>query len=79
MFWGQSSWAGGGNLGKIDQIVKCYYFLANLQNEIKSFDPSFDDPIAEVLPGGFCKIEKSMPLDPANGSTMVVFYFNWER
>ena len=53
-FWGQSSWAGGGNLGKIDHYIKLYYFSANLQNEIKSFDPSIDHPIAEVLPGGFC-------------------------
>ncbi len=38
---------------------KLFYFLANLQNEINSFDPSIDHPIAEVLPGGFylnCKI-----------------------
>jgi len=63
-FWGQSSWVGGGNLGKIDQIVKLFYFSANLQNEIKSFDPSIDHPIAEVLPGGFylnCKIRATGP------------------
>ena len=45
---------GGGNLGKIDHYIKLYYFSANLQNEIKSFDPSIDHPITEVLPGGFC-------------------------
>ncbi len=51
---GQSSWAWGGNLGKIDQYVKQYYFSANLENKIKSFDSSIDHPIAEVQPGGFC-------------------------
>ncbi len=44
---------GGGNMGKIDQIVKFFFFLANLQNEIKSFDAAIDHPIAEVPPEGF--------------------------
>jgi hypothetical protein len=61
-FWGQSSWVGGGNLGKIDQIVKLFYFSANLQNEIKSFDPSIDHPIAEVLLGGFCLNHNFIPV-----------------
>jgi hypothetical protein len=52
-FWGNRVGPGGGNLGKIDQIVELFYFSANLQNEIKSFNPSIDHPIAEVLPGGF--------------------------
>jgi hypothetical protein len=48
----QVGW-GGGNIGKIDQIIKLYYFLANLQNETKSSDAPINDPIAEVRPGGF--------------------------
>ena len=58
-FGGNRVGRGGGNLGKIDHYIKLYYFSANLQNEIKSFDPSIDHPITEVLPGGFyinCKI-----------------------
>jgi hypothetical protein len=53
-FRGQSSWVWGENIGKIDQYIKLYYFSANLENKIKSFDSSIDHPIAEVLPGGFC-------------------------
>jgi len=53
-FGGNRVEQGGGNLNEIDQIVKLFYFSANLQNEIKSFDPSIDHPISEVLPGGFC-------------------------
>ena len=63
-FWGQSSWAGGGNLGKIDQFIKLFFFLANFQNEIKSFDQSIDHPIAEVLPGGFCLNRKIRAAGP---------------
>jgi hypothetical protein len=44
----------GGNLGKTDQYITLYYFSANLENKIKSFNPSIDHPIAEVLPGGLC-------------------------
>ena len=29
------------------------YHWKNLENVKKSFNPSFDDPIAEMLPGGF--------------------------
>jgi len=63
-FWGQSSWVGGGNLGKIDQFIKLFFFLANFQNEIKSFDPSIDHPLAEVLPGGFCLNRKIRAAGP---------------
>ena len=45
---------GGGNLGKTDQYITLYYFSANLENKLKSFNPSIDHPIAEVLPGGLC-------------------------
>jgi hypothetical protein len=51
-FWGQSSCAGGGNLGEIHQFIKLYYFSADLQNEIKPFDTAIEQSIAEVLPGG---------------------------
>ncbi len=64
MFWGQSSWAGGGYLGKIDQFTKLFYFSANLQNEIKSFDQSIDHPIVEVLMGGFCLNHKIRAAGP---------------
>jgi hypothetical protein len=64
-FRGQSSWAGGGNFGKIDQCIKLYYFSANLENKIKSFDPSIDHPIAEVLPGGFCLNRKICVAGPS--------------
>ncbi len=53
-FGGNRVGRGGGNFNKIDQIVKLFYFSANLQNETISFDPSIDHPITEVLPGGFC-------------------------
>jgi hypothetical protein len=43
---------GGGNLGKIHQFIHYYYFSADSQNEIKSFDTAIDQSIAEVLPGG---------------------------
>ena len=42
---------GGGNLSKIHQFIKLYYFSADLQNEIKSFDTAIDQSIVEVLPG----------------------------
>ena len=45
---------GGGDLGKTDQYNTLYYLSANLENKIKSFNPSIDHPIAEVLPGGLC-------------------------
>ncbi len=45
--------AGGGNLNKIDQFIKLFYFSADVQNEIKSFDTAIDHSIAEVLPRGF--------------------------
>jgi hypothetical protein len=51
-FLGQSSGAGGPNLGKIHQFIKLYYFSANLQNEIKPFNTAIDQSIVEVLPGG---------------------------
>jgi hypothetical protein len=51
-YWGQLSWAGGGNLSKIHQFIKLYYFSADLQNEIKSFDTAIDQSIVEVLSGG---------------------------
>jgi len=51
-FWGQSSWAGEGKLGKIHQFIKMFFFSADLQTEIKSFDAAINHPIAEVLPGG---------------------------
>jgi hypothetical protein len=35
----------GGNLGKINQFIKLFYFSANLQNEIKSFNLSIDNPM----------------------------------
>ena len=54
----------GGNIGKIDQIIKLFFFLANFQNEIKSFDQSIDHPIAEVLPGGFCLNRKIRAAGP---------------
>ena len=54
MVGGKIELGGGRNLGKIDQIVKLFYFSANLQNDIKSFDPSIDHPIAEVLQEGIC-------------------------
>jgi hypothetical protein len=53
-FGGNRVGRGGGNIGKIVQIVKLFFFSANLQNEMKSFDPFIDHPIVEVLPGGFC-------------------------
>ena len=63
--WGQSSWAGGGNLGKIDQIIKgLYYFSANLQNETKSSNAAINHPIAEVRPGGFCLNRKIRAAGP---------------
>ena len=34
----------------MDQCIKLYYFLANVQNKIKSFDTFIDHPVAEVLP-----------------------------
>jgi hypothetical protein len=40
---------GGGDLGKIHQFIKLYFFSADLQNEIKSFDTAIDQYIAEVL------------------------------
>jgi len=49
-FWGQSSWAGEGKLGKIHQFIKLFFFSADLQNEINSFDTAIDHSIAEVLP-----------------------------
>jgi hypothetical protein len=55
---------GGGSFGKIDQYIKLYYFSANLENKIKSFDPSIDHPIAEVLPGGFCLNRKICAAGP---------------
>jgi hypothetical protein len=45
---------GGGNLGKIDHIIKLYYFSAKLQNETKSSNAAINHPIMEVRPGGFC-------------------------
>ena len=48
-FGGNQVGQGGGNLGKIHQFVKLYYFSADLQNEIKSFDTAIDQYIAEVL------------------------------
>jgi hypothetical protein len=63
-FWGQSSWAGGGNVGKIHQFIKLYYFSADLQNEIKSFDAAIDHPIAEVSPGGFRLNRKNRAAGP---------------
>ena len=48
-FWRKSSWVGRGNLDKIDQCIKLYYFSANVQNKIKSFDTFIDHPVAEVL------------------------------
>ena len=59
----QVGW-GGGNIGKIDQIIKLYYFLANLQNETKSSDAPINDPIAEVRPGGFCLNHKIRAAGP---------------
>jgi hypothetical protein len=53
------------NLGKINQYIKLYYFSANLQNKIKSFDSSIDHPIAEVLLGGFCINRKIHATGPA--------------
>ncbi len=44
---------GGGNLGKIDQLIKLCNFSANLQSQIKSFDAAIDHPIKEVPSGGF--------------------------
>jgi hypothetical protein len=70
---------GGGNLGKIDQIVKLFYFLANLQNEIKSFDPSFNDPITEMLPGGFCLNRKIRAAGPGERLHHCCVLFNWVR
>jgi hypothetical protein len=52
LYWGQSSWAAGGNLGKIHQFIILYYFSADLQNDLKSFDTAIDQSIAEVLQGG---------------------------
>ena len=63
-FGGNRVGRGGRNMGKIDQIVKLLFFLANLQNEIKSFDPSIDHPLAEVLPGGFCLNRKIRAAGP---------------
>ncbi len=51
-FWGKSSWAGGGKLGKIHQFIKLFYFSSDLKNEIKSFDAAINHPITVVLPGG---------------------------
>jgi hypothetical protein len=53
-----------GRIGKIDQYIKLYYISANLENKIKSFDPSIDHPIAEVLPGGFCLNRKICAAGP---------------
>ena len=33
---------GRGNLGKMDQCIKLYYFSANVQNKIKSFEENYD-------------------------------------
>jgi hypothetical protein len=63
-FEGQSSWVGGRNLGKIDQIIIIFYFSANSQNETKSSTAAINHPIAEVRPGGFClncKIQAAGP------------------
>jgi hypothetical protein len=35
------------------------------------------DPFQRYYREGFISIAISMPLDPANGSTMVVFCFGW--
>ena len=40
---------GGGNLGKIHQFIKLFFFSADLQNEINSFDTAIDHSITEVL------------------------------
>jgi hypothetical protein len=50
--------------GKIDQIIKLFYFSANLQNEIKSSNAAINHPIAEVLPGGFCLNHKLRAAGP---------------
>ncbi len=46
---------GGGGETKVKSIKLLNYiiFPASLQNEIKSFYTAIDQPIAEVLPGGF--------------------------
>jgi hypothetical protein len=53
-FAGNKVGQGRVNLGKINKTINLYYFFANLQNEIKSFDKSFNDHIGEVLPRVFC-------------------------
>ena len=40
----------GGNLGKIHQYIKLFFFSADVQNEINSFVTAIDHSIAEVLP-----------------------------
>ncbi len=51
-FWGKRVGQGGGNIDKIDQNIKLFFFLANLSNQTKSFDAAIDNPIAEVLATG---------------------------
>ena len=63
-FGGNRVGRGGGNLSKTDQFIKLFFFSANFQNEIKSFDQSIDHPIAEVLPGGFCLNRKIRAAGP---------------
>ncbi len=40
----------GGNIGKIHIYINSYYFPADLQNKIYSFDTAIDQSIAKVLP-----------------------------
>ena len=50
--------------GRLKDELKLFFFLANFQDEIKSFDQSIDHPIAEVLPGGFCLNRKIRAAGP---------------
>ena len=65
-FGGNRVGRGVGNIDKIDQTIKLFFFLANLSNQTKSFDAAINHPIAEVPLGGFClncKIRAAGPCD----------------
>jgi hypothetical protein len=66
-------------MGKIDQIVKLFFFSANLQNEKNPSTPLSTTPSWRCHRKGLVQIAKSVPLDLVNGSTMVVFYFDKVR
>jgi hypothetical protein len=65
-FGGNRVGRGGGNIDKIDKIIKLFFFLADLSNQTKSFDAAIDNSIAEVPPGRFCLNRKILAAGPCN-------------